>query len=123
MKEQGLDLTTLLELDGIRYVIDASLGLWVKFEVKQVKVTKERPHGVKYSLTLHDRHNRRLIGFDNAHAVDVRRNEESAPFDHWHRDAEDRGWPIHFIDPATLVSDFWRAVDNFLKQNEVVVHD
>jgi hypothetical protein len=35
----------LLDLDGVRYVIDEQLGLWVKFEVKKVIVTKERPQG------------------------------------------------------------------------------
>ena len=29
----------------------------------------EIPHGIRYNLTLHNRHNKRVMGFDNAHAV------------------------------------------------------
>jgi hypothetical protein len=36
-------------------------GFWVKFEVEQVAPTPERPHGIKYALTLHDRNNTRLL--------------------------------------------------------------
>jgi len=61
-------LENLLALDGDAYVIHES-GYWVKFEVKCVRPSKERPHGIRYSLTLHGPNNGRLIGFDNAHAV------------------------------------------------------
>lgn len=63
-------LENLLELDGIKFVVDESVGLWVKFEVKRVKPTKGRPFGIRYSLTLHNRFNQRILGFDNAHAVE-----------------------------------------------------
>ena len=33
----------LLELDGVRYVIDEHLGLWVKFEAVRVKPSNARP--------------------------------------------------------------------------------
>lgn len=35
------ELTDLLDLDGERMVIDESLGLWVKFEAKQVPLSKQ----------------------------------------------------------------------------------
>jgi hypothetical protein len=38
-------------LDGDRIIIDESLGLWVKFDVKRVST---RPQGIRYSLSLHD---------------------------------------------------------------------
>ena len=60
---------TLLDLDGEMFVIDPVGKHWVKFEVKQVAPTPERPHGLKYSLTLHNDAGERLVGFDNAHAV------------------------------------------------------
>ncbi|ANH06253.1 DUF6516 family protein [Shinella sp. HZN7] len=44
-------------------------GYFVKFEIKQVDPTPERPHGLRYSLTLHGPKGTRLIGFDNAHPV------------------------------------------------------
>jgi hypothetical protein len=52
-------LESLLELDGSRFIIDEQLGLWVKFEVKKIKQTKERPFGIKYSISLHNRCKRR----------------------------------------------------------------
>lgn len=33
----------------------------------QVAASSERPHGIKYSLTLHAPDGTRLLGFDNAH--------------------------------------------------------
>lgn len=61
------NLDTLLFLDGDRYVVEGNF--WVKFEVKRVPVTSERPHGLDYSLTLHDGNGKRLLGFDNSHPV------------------------------------------------------
>jgi hypothetical protein len=60
-------LGTLLLLDGERFIVES--GCWVKFEVKQVPTSVEKPHGLEYSLTLHDSENERLLGFDNAHPI------------------------------------------------------
>ena len=60
-------LDTLLLLDGESFVVEGNF--WVKFEVKRVLVTLEKPHGLDYSLTLHDGDGKRLLGFDNAHPV------------------------------------------------------
>jgi hypothetical protein len=43
----------LLSLDGYEYRFAA--GYRVRFEAREVKATAGRPHGVKYSLTLHAR--------------------------------------------------------------------
>ena len=43
----------LLDLDGQVFVVDAKGGYWVRFSVNRVASTPERPHGLKYSLTLH----------------------------------------------------------------------
>ena len=59
----------LLDLDGQVFVVDAKGGYWVRFSVNRVASTPERPHGLKYSLTLHGTDGSRLIGFDNAHPV------------------------------------------------------
>ena len=61
-------LAYLLGLDG-NIEVQNNEGYWVKMEVSSVKITPERPHGIRYSLTLHAPDNTRLIGFDNAHAV------------------------------------------------------
>ncbi len=56
----GLDyeLEALLSLDGHEFRF--AKGYAVRFEARQVKPTRERPHGVKYSLTLHDPEGRRI---------------------------------------------------------------
>jgi hypothetical protein len=52
-------LETLLDLDGEIFPMEN--GYWTKFEVKRVEPTKRIPHGIKYSLTLHDRNNTRIL--------------------------------------------------------------
>ena len=68
--------------------------------------TKQRPHGLSYSFTLHGPDNKRLVGFDNAHTVTPlggRFNKRSATTDHWHSSASDPGRPYVFKDAATLI--------------------
>ena len=60
------DLENLLNLHGEIYPMDN--GYWVKFEAYQVAPTIRIPHGIRYSLTLHDKRNNRVIGYDNAHS-------------------------------------------------------
>jgi len=66
-RDRSLD--TLLDLDGQIFVVDPNGKHWVKFTVQRVDPSPERPHGVRYSLTLHADSGERLVGFDNAHAV------------------------------------------------------
>ena len=109
---QGLD--TLLDLDGERIVFED--GSWVKCEVRRVKSTRERPHGIEYSLTYHDRHNRRILGFDNAHAVQSKRRGyrgRRVEYDHRHAHPKDMGIAYDFDSPEQLLTDFWRAVDEW----------
>jgi len=63
---EGASLETLLDLNGEIFPMDN--GYWTKFEASRVTPTAQIPHGIKYSLTLHDRNNTRVLGFDNAHA-------------------------------------------------------
>ncbi len=111
-RNQGLD--TLLDLDGERIVLED--GSWVKFGVRQVTPTPERPHGIGYSLTYHDRHNRRVLGFDNAHAVQAERRGyrgRRMEYDHQHTHPKDRGELYDFESPEQLLADFWRAIDDW----------
>jgi hypothetical protein len=64
---RDLSLDNLLYLNGVSNVVDGPF--WVKFEIKQVPETLEKPHGLDYSLTLHDGDGQRILGFDNAHAI------------------------------------------------------
>lgn len=113
--DHGLDF--LLAFDGRIHRFEK--GYWVKFEIRRVEGTERRPHGIAYSFTLHAPGGKRLLGFDNAHAphkpggLGKRR---SSAHDHWHRDAADRGRPYRFVDAATLLDDFQRAVERRLKE-------
>jgi hypothetical protein len=119
MSQEDKTIENLLDLDGARYVIDERLGLWVKFAAKRVKPTKDRPHGIKYSLTLHDKADRRIMGFDNAHAVEYGKKKSVKPkrtYYHWHRDANDEGRPYEYKNAGKLMEDFWKEVDKKLKK-------
>jgi hypothetical protein len=52
-RDPNLDL--LLDLDGQVLVVDPERGYWVRFVVTRVPVSPEKPQGLDYSLTLHDR--------------------------------------------------------------------
>lgn len=82
-----LGLETLLDLNGIVYRL--SKGYWVKFEAYLVSQTAQIPHGVSYSITLHDRNNTRVLGFDNAHGTNPRGRKKfsgrKVSWDHKHR--------------------------------------
>src|SRR3990167_5636714 len=106
-------LENLLDLDGTRYIIDDGLGLWVKFEAKKVSKIS-RKQGIKYSLSLHDRHNKRIMGFDNAHEIKYGGKQNVAPlktYDHWHFDENDKGRPYQYKNAEKLMEDFWIEVD------------
>ena len=114
-------LDALLELDGEVFVIDPSGGHWVKFVVKRVDETPARPHGLSYSLTLHDASGERLVGFDNAHAVAAQSGPSARvvarPHDHKHRLRTVRPYDYH--DAASLLADFWKEVEAVLAERGV----
>ena len=108
-------LDTLLGLDGETFVADAERRHWVKFVVKRVSTSAERPHGLSYSLTLHDEKGERLVGFDNAHAPPSKRGQgRRVEHDHRHRLRTIR--PYEYLDAATLLVDFWAEVAAVLKE-------
>ncbi len=116
--EEGSEHTLefLLAFDGrVHWYAE---GYFVKFEVKRVRPTVQRPHGVRYSLTLHGPDGKRLIGFDNAHGVPAagsRFNRRPVAADHWHRSADDPGRPYPFKDAAGLIEDFLNDVRRVLE--------
>lgn len=111
-------LAFLLAFDGRVHWYDQ--GYWVKFEIKRVEKTAERPHGLRYAFTLHDPQGQRIIGYDNAHRVRTRKGR-TVEADHWHRTADDPGTPYHFIDAATLIGDFMDEVERVLTERGVQV--
>ena len=110
------DIDTLLDLDGI--IIEQVGKYWVKFEARRIsKTTEEIPHGIRYSLTLHDRQGERIMGFDNAHAVKTRgkgKHQGRKTYDHRHRHSKDEGVTYEFVDAHQLLKDFWAEVDKTL---------
>jgi hypothetical protein len=60
-------IDTLLDLHGS--ILDQGGGYWIKIEAWTVEVSNAVPHGIRYSLTLHEPYGKRLLGYDNAHAI------------------------------------------------------
>ncbi len=116
MQERDPAFDTLLDLDGLTFVLDPAGGYWVRFAVTQVPPTPEKPHGLDYSLTLHGRDGERLVGFDNAHPVEKQKG--GSPQDHRHRIRTVK--PYEYRDAATLLADFWAEVDSVLKERGVI---
>jgi hypothetical protein len=109
-------LETLLLLDGSIFEQDA--GFWVKIEARFVESSTDVPHGVRYSLTLHDRYGTRVLGYDNAHGVKLSKRGfrgRRLPYDHRHRTARDKGVPYVFESAEKLLADFFREVDKVIR--------
>jgi hypothetical protein len=118
---QDSGLNYLLDLDG-NIEVQNEEGYWVKIEVRRVAVTAERPHGVRYSLTLHAPDSDRLMGFDNAHGgvkpegSRFKHAGKQYPYDHRHRHLKDAGVLYEFDTAYQLLSDFYAEVDRVLKE-------
>lgn len=110
MREVDYTLETLLDLDG--YIAEIGNGYRVKFAIKRVKVGVNKPFGIKYALTLHDPSGKRIMGFDNAHAI-VKENLKE-PYDHLHRDGSIKKYS--YTSAEKLLEDFWREADRFLNR-------
>jgi hypothetical protein len=102
-------LDVLLDLDGQMFTLEPS-GYSVKFEVRRVPATPERPHGISYALTLHAPEGTRLVGFDNAHVVRGSRGPAGARKERDHRHRLGTTRPYRYSDAARLLEDFWREV-------------
>jgi hypothetical protein len=115
-------LEYLLAFDGRIHRYDG--GYWLKFEIKQSEPEPSRPHGLRYSFTLHGPANERLIGFDNAHPLSHRSRRSNARethSDHWHRTAHDKGRPYGFTSAEALLNDFFREVERVLRERGIAL--
>ncbi|WP_117193287.1 toxin-antitoxin system TumE family protein [Rhizobium terrae] len=119
--DRDTSLDTLLDLHGRTLFVDPEGKYWVKFVVIRVEASEARPHGLSYSLTLHDDTGERIVGFDNAHPI----SEGSGPsarrtarYDHRHRLRTIR--PYDYSDAGTLLEDFWKEVDAVLRERGVI---
>lgn len=119
--ERDLTLDALLDLDGEVMIVDPAGLHWVRFSVRRVPVTSEKPHGLDYALTLHGPDGGRLVGFDNAHPVRSSAGpggRYAGPNDHRHRLQTVR--PYVYRDAATLLADFWSVVEAVPKERGVI---
>ena len=107
MHQHELDI--LLDLHGEISVISAD-GHWVKFVVYRVQENHDVPHGISYSLTLHNKSGDRLVGFDNAHLI-----QTGKPYDHKHIGLDAKGRKYVFQSAGKLLQDFWAEVDKMLE--------
>ena len=110
-------IRSLLDLHD--QIIDQEDGYWLKIEAWEVAPSKDMPHGIRYTLTLHAPSGKRILGYDNAHAVKVKGKKYSGQrlsFDHKHRHVADKGVPYEFKDANQLLSDFFTEVDVVLKE-------
>ena len=109
-------LEFLLDFDGREHVFEH--GYYVKFEIRRVDPSPGIPHGIRYSFTLHDPAGKRILGYDNAHAV-----ERGKPWDHRHGVRRVYAKPygrvkpqlIEFKDAETLLEQFYGDVERILK--------
>ena len=115
MQRHDPALDTLLDLNGLTFVVDPEVGYWVRFVVTRVPPTAEKPNGLDYSLTLHGRNGERLVGFDNARPVGKQKHGNPRDYSHRIRTVK----PYEYSDAATLLADFWTVVDAVLKERGV----
>lgn len=109
-------LEFLLAFDGRVHWLEE--GYWLKFAIRRVAPSEQRPHGLRYSLTLHAPDGNRLLGFDNAHRVRTSQGRTISA-DHWHRTEHDDGRPYDFRDADTLLADFFREVRRVLAERGI----
>lgn len=70
---------------------------------------------IRYSLTLHDSHNQRVIGYDNAHAVKPKRKAYGGVRHNWdHKHEKEIVKPYEFENAGQLIEDFWKDVNIIL---------
>ena len=92
-------------------------GYWTKFEVKRTMANPHIPHGIKYSLTLHNSQNKRVLGYDNAHNVKPSRKKYGAKKITWdHRHERESVESYEFESAAQLLEDFWEDVERILDE-------
>ncbi|MDP2961749.1 MAG: DUF6516 family protein, partial [Sulfurimicrobium sp.] len=100
--EYALEL--LLAYDGQTHYLVS--GYFLKLDVRVVEKSELVPHGIAYSLTLHDPDDTRILGFDNAHPVPhpgglfIKPKVEA---DHCHRTRDDDGRPDDFVSVEQLL--------------------
>ena len=60
MNGPDIGLDTLLDLDGS--ILEQEGGYWIKIEALPIPPSEHARHGIRYSLTLHDKYGTRILG-------------------------------------------------------------
>src|SRR5882724_10941163 len=119
------------DLEGLGYLLDLNRsrigyenGYWVAIRAVRVEADELRPHGLQYSLTLHNQDGDRILGYDNSHRVDTatgpaRRSKRPTALDHIDRKRR-RSVPYRFTTPFKLLEDFFAAVDDILRKERAL---
>lgn len=111
-----IGIETLLNLND--YIISQEGGYWVKIEAWTVPVTISIPHGICYSITLHEPYGKRILAYDNSDAIKAPKKYKFAghrqAYDHKHRHVADKGVPYEFKDVYQLLADSFGEVDILL---------
>lgn len=94
-------------------------GCWIKIEAKSVADNEHIPHGIKYSLTLHNPHNVRILGYDNAHQIKPKRKKYGAKRLIWdHKHERKIIEPYEFESAGQLLEDFWCDVEKIMTEEK-----
>jgi hypothetical protein len=115
MEREDFGLQWLLELHGVSIQLEE--GYWWKAEAWRVAPSVLCPHGVRYSLTLHNKYNTRIFGYDNAHGI---RTASKGKFgsrivrDHVHMTESDKGHFYEFSTAAQLLEDFFKRSEEII---------
>ncbi len=80
--------------------------------MKRVDPDVHIPHGIKYSLTLHDCSNKRVLGYDNAHGIKPGNKKYGGKRLVWdHKHNKEKIQVYEFEGPGQLMEDFWKDVN------------
>lgn len=112
-------LETLLDLDGTVLVQEGNY--WVHIRAWLVQRSQKIPHGVRYSLTLHNTAGERILGYDNAHFPTERkanfsRVRKTRSNDHRHPYKRSESISYEYHSAYQLLTDFFADVDSVLKE-------
>lgn len=92
-------------------------GFWTKFEAYEVDISEQIPHGIKYSLTLHNHLNVRIFGIDNAHGFKPKKKKFGAKIVTWdHKHQQKTIVNYEFETAGQLLEDFWDGVNNTISE-------
>ena len=106
------ELEVLLDLDGYQTTLKDGRH-WVKFEVAITAANENIPHGIRYSLTLHDEKGLRILGYDNSnhdYRPESKRKYVAKRIEWDHRHFMETVTAYDFSSPGDLMTDFWDDV-------------